>query len=123
MRSILVTIEKKVGGLQLFMDPKELTKNIKRDIHLPTELMSKMAGVKFFSNLDTLAEFCQIPLNIDSSKIGTFKMPIRKILLPNTTFHHMFGSRSISPCNEPDVRGSEGVKVYNDIITWGSTEH
>ena len=62
----MVVAEKRDGGVRICIDPKDLNKVIKREHYqIPTkeEVISKMAGARYFSKLDAKSGFHQIRLD------------------------------------------------------------
>ena len=67
--SSLVVVEKPSGALRICLDPKNLNRAIKRHHYsLPTteDLISKMAGAKYFTKLDASNAYWQIPVDEES---------------------------------------------------------
>ena len=74
----MVTVHKPNGAVQVCIDPFHLNKAIKRQ-HYPMntieEVAAKLSGAKFFTKLDAVSGFWQIPLDEDSSRLCTFNTP------------------------------------------------
>ena len=74
----MVTVHKPNGDVRVCIDPFYLNKAIKRQ-HYPMntieEVAAKLSGAKFFTKLDAVSGFWQIPLDEDSSKLCTFNTP------------------------------------------------
>jgi transposase InsO family protein len=76
--SSLVIVEKPDGKIRLCLDPRDLNKAIKRQLHpMPTvdEILSKLGGAKVFSKLDASSGYWQIKVDDESSKLLTFNTP------------------------------------------------
>ena len=70
----LVILEKPNGKLRICIDPRPLTRVIKKEhLHLPTaeELFSQMSGAKYFSKLDASSGYWQIKVDRESSNLLT----------------------------------------------------
>lgn len=69
----------RVNSITCFcLDPKDLNENIKREhyqIPKREEILSDMAGAKYFSKLDASHGFWQLKLDPESSKYTTFNTP------------------------------------------------
>ena len=79
--SSVVVVEKPNSELRIFLDPRDLNKEIKREYYkLPTfeEIASKLSGEKAFTKIDANKGYWQIPLDESSIKLTTF----------NTLFGH-----------------------------------
>ena len=74
----MVVNEKKSGDLRICIDLRDLNKAIKREHYqLPTqqEIMGRIAGAKYFSKLDAISGFWQMPLDTECSYLTTFNTP------------------------------------------------
>ena len=76
--SSMVIVHKPDGVVRVCIDPFHLNKAIKRQ-HYPMntieEITAKLAGAKFFTKLDAVSGFWQIPLDEKSSRLCTFNTP------------------------------------------------
>lgn len=75
--SSITVVKKPNGELRICLDPKELNEAIKREhFRLPTldEIVSKLAGAKYFSTLDASSGFWNVPLD-ETSAYCTFNTP------------------------------------------------
>ena len=62
----IVIVEKPDGNLRICLDPKDLSRSVKREhFQLPTstEITSKLTGAKVFSKLDAKDGFCHVKLD------------------------------------------------------------
>lgn len=75
--SSITVVKKPNGDLRICLDPKELNQAIRREqFRLPTidEIVSKLAGARYFSTLDASSGFWNVKLG-ESSKFCTFNTP------------------------------------------------
>ena len=74
----LAVVEKPNGKLRICLDPKDLTKAIKRHhFHFPTteEILASMSNAHLFTKLDASNAYWQIEVDEESSKLLTFNTP------------------------------------------------
>ena len=76
--SSIVYVRKSNGKPRLYLDPKDLNKDIMRCHHkTPTmeELSHKLSGAKFFSKLDAKNGYRSVKLDRESQLLTTFNSP------------------------------------------------
>ena len=123
--SSLAIAHKPNGDLRICLDPRNLNKAIRRHHHqMPTtdEILSKMAGAKYFTKMDASNAYWQIPLDDESSRLLTFNTPFgryRYLRMP-------YGIHSASEiCQSHIASIIENIpgtaNCQDDIIIWGST--
>jgi len=117
-------VEKPNGTLRVCLDPRNLNKAIKRHHHkLPTteEILSQMAGAKFFSKLNASNAFWQKQLDEESSKLLTFNTPSGRYRLRMPYGIHYASEICQAKIANilSNVRGA--MNAQDDIIIWGSS--
>lgn len=123
--SNIVVVEKSHNRLRICLDPRHLNKAVKRShFLLPTldEIVSNLAGAKFFSKCDAKNGFWMLRLDEESSKLCTFSTPegrFRFLRMP-------FGINCAPEIFHNEMHKifkMEGVEVYcDDLLIWGKTE-
>jgi hypothetical protein len=105
----LVITEKKNGSLRLCLDPKDLNKNIRRELfQLPTfdDVITRLGGKKVFTILDLKDSYWQVKLDESSSRLCTFNTPFGRY-----RFKRMpFGITSAS-----EILQKRAYKAFGDI--------
>lgn len=121
----MVCVKKANGDLRICMDPKDLNANIQREHYqIPTreEIISEMAGAKFFTKLDASQGFWQLKLHEDSTRYCTFNTPFGRYSFLRMPFGISSAPEVFHRAMEHVIEGIEGVRVYvDDIVLWGST--
>lgn len=121
----ITCVKKPNGELRVCLDPKDLNENIKREHYqIPTreEIMSEMAGAKFFSKLDASHGFWQLKLDPESSKYCTFNTPFGRYCFLRLPFGIKSAPEIFHRAMETIIEGLEGTRVFiDDIIVWGAT--
>ncbi len=124
--SSLVVVSKPNGKLRICLDPRDLNKVIKREHHrmVTTEdVLSNMAGAKFFTKLDASNAYWQIVVDKESSRILTFNSPFGRYSFTRMPYGIHSASKICQRLIGNIVEGIEGcMNVQDDIIVWGSTE-
>ena len=122
----LVIVEKPNKKLRICLDPRPLNKAIKREYQsMPTaeEIMSEMAGAKFFSKIDASSGYWQIRLDEESSNLTTFSTPFGRFKFTRLPFGIHSASEVFQGKVAEIIEGTEGARNYqDDIIVWGSTK-
>ncbi len=120
----MVCVKKANGDLRVCMDPKDLNSNIQREHYqIPTreEIISEMAGAKFFTKLDASQGFWQLKLHKDSKRYCIFKTPFGRYSFLRMPFGISSAPEVFHRAMEHIIEGIEGVRVYvDDIVLWGS---
>lgn len=122
----MVIVEKKDKRLRICLDPRDLNKAIQREhFQLPSvdDVISQLAGGKYFSTLDANAGYWAIPLTEESSYLTTFQTPYgryRYLRLP-------YGINSAQEVFHKRITqlfdGIEGVVSFiDDILVYGNDE-
>ena len=119
--SSMVIVHKPDGAVRVCIDPFHLNKAIKRQ-HYPMntieEITAKLAGAKFFTKLDAVSGFWQIPLDEKSSRLCTFNTPWGRFRFCRLPF-------GIADASEVFQRlmcehFSENAEVVvDDLLVWG----
>ncbi len=86
------------------------------------EIISEMAGAKFFMKLDASQGFWQLKLHKDSTRYCTFDKHFSRYSFLRMPFVISSAPEVFHRAMEPIIEGIEGVCVYvDDIVLWGST--
>ena len=115
----LVIVEKRGGGLRLYLDPRDLNKAIKREHYqLPTieEIVSRQAGNKVFSVLDANSAFWQIPLDNESSLLTTFNTPFGRYKFLRLPFGLNSSAEIFAKRFHQVFEDIPGIETYMDEI-------
>ncbi len=113
----MVCVKKANGDLRVCVDPKDLNANIQREHYqIPTreEIISEMAGAKFFTKLDASQGFWQLKLHKDSTRYCTFNTPFGRYSFLRMPF-------GISSAPEVFHRAMEHIIEGIECVLWGST--
>ncbi|XP_026050672.1 uncharacterized protein K02A2.6-like [Astatotilapia calliptera] len=125
VNSITCVKKKNTGALRVCLDPKDLNENIKREhyqIPKREEIMSEMAGAKFFSKLDASHGFWQLRLDPESSRYTTFNTPFGCYCFLRLPFGIKSAPEIFHRAMESLIEGLEGTRVYiDDLVVWGNT--
>jgi hypothetical protein len=120
----MLAVQKLGGDVRICLDPLNLNKVIKRQHYpLPTaqELFDRIGKAKFFSTLDAMSGFLQVPLSEDSSSLTTFATPFGR---------YRFLRLQFRICSAPEVYQTieqlfgdlPGFEIYfDDFFVWGET--
>ena len=119
----LVVVENPDGSLRLCLDPRDLSKVIKREhFQLPTfeDISTRLAGATHFTKLDAKKGYWQISLDEESAKLTTMNTPFGRykfLRLP-------FGIHSAQEVFHGIINGSfidiVGVETdIDDLLIWG----
>jgi hypothetical protein len=121
----LVLVEKANGDIRVCVDPMTLNIYIKREhYHLPhkSEILSEMAGAKFFSKLDAAQGFYQIQLDEPSSQLCTVATPFGRYSFQRLPFGVSCAPEMFHAKVQQLFDKEQGVKVFvDDIVVWGKT--
>ncbi|XP_053092978.1 uncharacterized protein K02A2.6-like [Pangasianodon hypophthalmus] len=121
----MVCVKKANGDLRVCMDPKDLNGNIQREhyqILTREEIISEMAGAKFFTKLDASQGFWQLKLHKDSTRYCTFNTPFGRYSFLRMPFGISSAPEVFHRAMEHIIEDIEGVRVYvDDIVLWGFT--
>ena len=124
--SSIVTVEKPNGSLRVCLDPRNLNKAIKRHHHrLPTtdEILSRMAGAKYFTKLDASNAFWQVQLDDESSRLLTFNTHIGRFRFLRMPYGIHSASEICQAKIADIISGIDGTaNAQDDIIIWGSSK-
>ena len=74
----MVVASKKSGDIRLCIDPQQLNKALKRELHpLPVmdDVLPELSRAKVFSRFDLRNGYWQCILDEESSKLTTFQIP------------------------------------------------
>ena len=124
--SNLVIVEKPNGKLRVCLDPRDLKQAIKRQHYqLPTakDILSQMAGAKYFSKLDASSGYWQLKFDEQSSKLLAFHTPFGRYKFKRLPFGVNCASE-IFQAEVPEIlEGLEGcANAQDDIVVWGDTK-
>ncbi|GFO05738.1 retrovirus-related pol polyprotein from transposon 297-like protein [Plakobranchus ocellatus] len=106
----LVIAQKPDGSLRLFLDPKALNKNIKREIfEIPTfeQIVPQLGGKKVFTTLDQKDAYWQVELDKASSRLCTFNTPFGCYCFKRM----LFGISSAS-----EILQKRAYETFGDIV-------
>jgi len=121
----LVMVHKKDGALRLCLDPQHLDNILREHFYNPTfeEIISKMAGAKYFSILDANKAFWQVQLSEDSSKFTTLSTPIGRFCFMRLPYGICSAPEVFHRCFSEIFGHIDGVNIYiDDILIWGKTQ-
>ena len=123
--SNLVIVEKPNGKLRVCLDPRDLNQAIKRQHQLPTpkDVLSKMAGVKYFSKLDASSGYWQLKLDEESSQLLAFHTPFGRYKFNRLPFGVNCASEIFQAEVTEILEGLEGcANAQDDIVIWDDTK-
>ena len=124
--SNLVIVEKPNGKLRVCLDPRDLNQAIKRQHYqLPTaeDILSQMAGAKYFSKLDASSGYWQLKLDEQSSKLLAFHTPFGRYKFKRLPFGVNCASEIFQAEVTEILEGLEGcANAQDDIVVWGDTK-
>ncbi len=120
----MVTVHKPNGAVQVCIDPFHLNKAIKRQ-HYPMntieEVAAKLSGAKFFTKLDAVSGFWQIPLDKDSSRLCTFNTPWGRFRFLRLPFGVADGPEVFQRVMTENFAEFAEV-VVDDLLVWGKSK-
>ncbi|GAA6101343.1 uncharacterized protein K02A2.6-like [Tachysurus ichikawai] len=126
VNSITCVKKRNSPELRVCLDPKDLNENIKREhyqIPKREEILSDMAGAKYFSKLDTSHGFWQLKLDPESSRYTTFNTPFGHYCFLRLPFGIKSAPEIFHIAMESIIEGLEGTRVYiDDRVVWGNTK-
>lgn len=104
---------------------KNLNKVILREQYYPPsqqEIMSRLAGAKYFSNLDAKSGFWHILLDTESSYLTwTFKIPFGRFLFLVVPFGVVFAQEVFHRTILETFNHADGCETdIDDFLVWGS---
>ena len=124
--SNLVIVEKPNGKLCVCLDPRDLNQAIKRQHYqLPTakDILSQMAGAKYFSKLDASSGYWQLKFDEQSSKLLAFHTPFGRYKFKRLPFGVNCASEIFQAEVTEILEGLEGcANAQDDIVVWGDTK-
>jgi len=122
----MVCVRKPNGALRICMDPKDLNENILREqyqIPKREEILSEMAGAKWFTKLDASHGFWQLQIDSTSADLCTFNTPFGRYSYQRLPFGISSAPEIFHCAMENVFEGLEGVRVYiDDVIIWAETQ-
>ena len=122
----MVVVPKPKGGVRITVDLSKLNDQVLRPTHpspTPFEAIRAIpAGTRFFTTLDALCGYWQLPLQEDDSHLTTFITPLGR-------FRYTRGPMGFSATGDEFCRRGDialaGIphcqKVVDDIVLWDST--
>ena len=114
------------GKLRVCLDPRDLNQAIKRQHYqLPTaeDILSQMAGAKYFSKLDASSGYWQLKLDEESSKLLAFHTPFGRYKFKRLPFGVNCASEIFQAEVTEILEGLEGcANAQDDIVVWGDTK-
>lgn len=126
VNSITCVKKRNSSELRVCLDPKDLNENIKREhyqIPKREEILSDMAGAKFFSKLDASHGFWQLKLDPESSRFTTFNTPFGRYCFLRLPFGIKSAPEIFHRAMEAIIEGLDGTRVYiDDLVVWGNTK-
>ena len=104
---------------------KNLNKVILREQYYPPsqqEIMSRLAGAKYFSNLDAKSGFWHMLLDTESSYLTwTFKIPFGRFLFLVVPFGVVFAQEVFHRTILETFNHADGCETdIDDFLVWGS---
>ncbi|KAK7933488.1 hypothetical protein WMY93_004384 [Mugilogobius chulae] len=126
VNSITCVKKRNTSELRVCLDPKDLNENIKREhyqIPKREEILSDMAGARYFSKLDASHGFWQLKLDPESSRYTTFNTPFGRYCFLRLPFGIKSAPEIFHKAMESIIEGLEGTRVYiDDLVVWGTTK-
>ena len=119
--SPMVVVPKHSGEVRICVDYSHLNGAVKREHYqLPTveELISKLQVEKYFTTLNAVSGFWQIPLAEESSILPTFLTPHGKFRFTRLAFGLNSGSEVFHRAMATMLEGIEGGTCYIDVASW-----
>ena len=108
------------------LDPRDLNQAIKsQHYQLPTaeDILSQMAGAKYFSKLDASSGYWQLKLDEESSKLLAFHTPFGRYKFKRLPFGVNCASEIFQAEVTEILEGLEGcANAQDDIVVWGDTK-
>ncbi|XP_046544509.1 uncharacterized protein K02A2.6-like [Haliotis rubra] len=124
--NFMVVVEKpKSNKVRICLDPKELNKAVQREHHrIPNldDVISKLAGSKYFSKLDARSGYWQIKLTEESSMLTTFNTPYGRYRFTRMPFGLHSAQDVFQKRVDETYEGLDGVDaIADDILIYGRT--
>ena len=123
--SLLVPILKPNGTVCPCVDYKKLNKAIKRPrfiIQTPDSIYTHLRGSRFFTSLDAISGYWQMPLDATSSELTTFITESGRYRFTRLPFGISLASEIYQREMVKILHGLPGVEVYqDDIVVHGAT--
>ena len=123
--NLMIINEKRSGKLRIYIDPRNLNKVISREHYqLPTqeEITARLAGAKYFSQLDAKSGFRQMPLDEENSYLTTFNTPFGRYRFTVIPFGVVFAQEVFHRTVTELFADIDGCETdIDDILVWGKT--
>ncbi|XP_046544508.1 uncharacterized protein K02A2.6-like [Haliotis rubra] len=125
VNSMVVVEKPKSNKVRICLDPKELNKAVQREHHrIPNldDVISKLAGSKYFSKLDARSGYWQIKLTEESSMLTTFNTPYGRYRFTRMPFGLHSAQDVFQKRVDETYEGLDGVDaIADDILIYGRT--
>ena len=125
--SQIAVVLKKNGDLRICIDPKPLNEALRREhFQLPVfdDLLSELAGAKYFTKVDLSSAFWHLELDEESSVLTTFSTPYGRFRWLRLPFGLKVSSEIFQKRLKQAIDDLPGVKcVADDILIFGSTAY
>ncbi|CAB3252665.1 unnamed protein product [Arctia plantaginis] len=122
----MTVVKKPNGSLRICLDPRNLNSAIKREhFKLPTfeEIVTKLAGSKYFSTLDAKQGFWQVKLHKDSTDLCTFNTAFGRYKFLRMPYGISSASEIFHKRLYEHLDDIEGVILFvDDILIMGPTK-
>ena len=123
--SQIAVVLKRNGDLRICIDPKPLNEALRREhFQLPVldDLLSELAGAKYFTKVDLSSAFWHLELEEESSMLTTFSTPYGRFRWLRLPFGLKVSSEIFQKRLKQAIDDLPGVKcVADDILIFGST--
>lgn len=125
--SRMVVASKKSGDIRLCIDPQQLNKALKRELHpLPImdDVLPELSNAKVFSRFDLRNGYWQCILDEESSKLTTFQTPFGRYRWLRLPFGLAISSEIFQKKLQFALDGIPGVIcVADDVLVYGKGEN
>ena len=125
--SRMVVASKKSGDIRLCIDPQQLNKALKRELHpLPVmdDVLPELSRAKVFSRFDLRNGYWQCILDEESSKLTTFQTPFGRYRWLRLPFGLAISSEIFQKKLQFALDGLPGVIcVADDVLVYGNGEN
>ncbi len=123
----LIVVEKPhTDRLRVCLDPKDLNKAIKHPHYpLPTleDITLQLAGVQYFSVMDTRSAYWAIKLTEESSMLTMFNTPFGRYQFLHLPFGLISAQDEFPWKTDETFQGLDRlVAIFNDILIYGATK-
>ena len=125
--SRMVVASKKSGDIRLCIDPQQVNKALKRELHpLPVmdDVLPELNKAKVFSRLDLCSGYWQCILDEESSKLTTFQIPFGQYRWLRLPFGLAISSKIFQKKLQFALDGLlRVICVADDVLVYGNGEN